>query len=104
MDCPDTDSEEEHTIRMVCTESSEDSKCDHIHRGQGAPSTILQMPNRCGLSRHLNKRDLARRSVYDLTFDYDFKRVPRDFGDAMMRIDYGNQPGYWDSVVDRPWW
>ncbi|KAJ6035403.1 uncharacterized protein N7446_010164 [Penicillium canescens] len=79
MDCPDTDSEEEHTIRMVCTESSEDSKCDHIHRGQGAPSTILQMPNRCGLSR---------RSVYDLTFDYDFKRVPRDFGDAMMRIDY----------------
>ncbi|KAJ5326544.1 hypothetical protein MYU51_014673 [Penicillium brevicompactum] len=119
MDCLNTDSEDEHTIRMVCTDSSEDSKCDHIHRGQGAPGTILQMPNRCGpgryavakelkksqnqtLAGHLNKRDLAGRSVYDLTFDYDFKRVPRDFGDAMMRIDYSNQPGYWDSVVDRP--
>lgn len=119
MDCPDSDSEEEHTVRMICTDSSEDSKCDHIHRGQGAPGTILQMPNRCGPGRyavakelkesqnqtlpgHLNKRDLEGRSVYDLTFDYDFKRVPRDYGDALMRIDYSNQPGYWDSVVDRP--
>ncbi|KAJ5598379.1 hypothetical protein N7537_008463 [Penicillium hordei] len=119
MDCPDSDSEEEHTVRMICTDSSEDSKCDHIHRGQGAPGTILQMPNRCGPGRyavakelkesqnqtlpgHLNKRDLDGRSVYDLTFDYDFKRVPRDYGDALMRIDYSNQPGYWDSVVDRP--
>lgn len=119
MDCPDTDSEEEHTIRMICTDSSEDSKCDHIHRGYGVPGTILQMPNRCGPGRyavaksfkesdnqslpgHLNKRDLEGSSVYDLTFDYDFKRVPRDFGDAQMRIDFSNQPGYWDSVVDRP--
>ncbi|KAL4783534.1 hypothetical protein BJX76DRAFT_368377 [Aspergillus varians] len=119
MDCPDTDSEEAHTIRMICTDSSEDSKCDHIHRGYGVPGTILQMPDRCGpgkyavaksfkesenqeLPGHLNKRDLVGRSVYDLTFDYDFKRVPRDFGDAQMRIDFSNQPGYWDSVVDRP--
>jgi chitinase len=119
MDCPGSDSEEEHTIRMICTDSSADSKCDHIHRGKGAPGTILQMPSRCGPGRyavakelkesynqslpgHLNKRELEGRSVYDLTFDYDFKRVPRDYGDALMRIDYSNQPGYWDSVVDRP--
>lgn len=119
MDCPDTDSEEAHTIRMICTDSSEDSKCDHIHRGYGVPGTILQMPDRCGpgryavaksfkesdnqrLAGHLNRRDLAGKPVYDLTFDYDFKRVPRDFGEPQMRIDFSNQPGYWDSVVDRP--
>ncbi|OJJ03024.1 hypothetical protein ASPVEDRAFT_134350 [Aspergillus versicolor CBS 583.65] len=119
MDCPDTDSEEAHTIRMVCTDSSESSKCDHIHRGYGVPGTILQLPDRCGPGRyavaksfaqsknqslpgHLSKRGLEGRSVYDLTFDYNFQRVPRDFGDAQMRIDFSNQPGYWDSVVDRP--
>ncbi|KAL2869898.1 glycosyl hydrolases family 18-domain-containing protein [Aspergillus lucknowensis] len=119
MDCPDTESEEAHTIRMVCADSSPDNNCDHIHRGYGVPGTILQMPDRCGPGRyavaksfelsqnqslpgHLAKRDLNDASVYDLTFDYDFKRVPRDFGDPQMRIDFSNQPGYWDAVVDRP--
>lgn len=119
MDCPDSDSEEAHTIRMVCTDSSDSAKCDHIHRGYGVPGTILQLPDRCGPGRyavakafaqsknqnlpgHLSKRGLDGRSVYDLTFDYNFQRVPRDFGDAQMRIDFSNQPGYWDSVVDRP--
>jgi chitinase len=119
MDCPDTDSEEAHTIRMICGDPSDDSKCQHIHRGHGVPGTILQMPERCGpgryavaksfeisanqsLAGHLQKRDWGGASVYDLTFDYDFARVPRDFGEAQMRIDFSNQPGYWDSVVDRP--
>ncbi|KAI9370921.1 hypothetical protein BJX61DRAFT_548662 [Aspergillus egyptiacus] len=119
MDCPDTDSEEAQTIRMICTDPSEDSTCSHIHRGHGVPGTILQMPDRCGPGRyavtksfvvsqnqslpdHLSKRDWHETPVYGLTFDYDFRRVPRDFGDAQMRIDFSNQPGYWDSVVDRP--
>ncbi|KAL2811216.1 hypothetical protein BDW59DRAFT_179287 [Aspergillus cavernicola] len=119
MDCPDTDSEDAHTIRMICTDPSSGSKCNHINRGHGVPGTILQMPNRCGPGRyavaksfavsqnqsipgHLYKRDLGGASVYDLTFDYNFQRVPRDFGDAQMRVDFSNQPGYWDSVVDRP--
>lgn len=41
MDCPDSDSEEAHTIRMVCTDSSDSTKCDHIYRGYGVPGTIL---------------------------------------------------------------
>lgn len=38
--------------------------------------------------------------VYDLTFDYDFARVPRDTGETQMRIDFSNMEGYWDSVVN----
>ncbi|KAL4962433.1 glycosyl hydrolases family 18-domain-containing protein [Aspergillus stella-maris] len=119
MGCLETNSEQAQTIRMICTDTRNDNNCDHIHRGYGVPGTILQMPERCGAGRYavaksfeestdqnlpgyLNKRDLQGRSIYDLTFDYDFKRVPRDFGDAQMRIDFSNQPGYWDSVVDRP--
>jgi chitinase len=37
--------------------------------------------------------------LYDLTFDYDFARVPRDLGNTQLRIDYSNEAGYWDEVV-----
>lgn len=30
--------------------------------------------------------------IYDLTFDYDFTRVPRDLGDTQMRVDF-SKPG-----------
>ena len=41
--------------------------------------------------------------MYDLIFDYDFSRVPRDAGgsDTQMRIDFSNMEGYWDSIVDK---
>lgn len=119
MDCPDTDSEEEQTVRLVCTDESETSLCHKIHLGQGVPGTILQMPDSCGpgkyavaksfgvsnnqeLPDHLAKRGLASSQVYDLTYDYDFRRVPRSYGDSKMRLDFSNEKGYWDSVVDRP--
>ena len=119
-DCNDAVSEEEQTVRMVCTNTSEPSNCGDIHKGKGAPGTILEMPKGrgCGpgkyavakslevsanqtLPRHLARRDnLGPASVvYDLTFDYDFRRVPRDFGDTQFRLDYSNQEGYWDNVV-----
>lgn len=118
-DCFDAESEEEQTIRMICTDGSPNSKCDDIHLGYGAPGTILSMPNGCGpgryavaksmeisnnqsLPHHLRKRDFGGARVYDLTFDYDFARVPRAFGDSQMRLDFSNEEGYWDSVVDRP--
>lgn len=50
---------------------------------------------------------LAKRSpnldstVYDLTSDYDFTRVPRDMGSTQMRIDFSNETGYWDMMVDK---
>ena len=120
--CNDAVSEEGQTIQAVCMDGSEDSNCKDIYKGKGVPGTILQMPQGqgCGpgkyavaksmvesknqtLPRHLSRRDLSHKPVvYDLTFDYDFERVPRDFGDTQMRVDYSNEPGYWDRIVAQP--
>lgn len=106
--CNDAVSEQEQTVQMVCTDHSDTSNCGDIYKGHGAPGTILEMPRGqgCGpgkyavakslelsrnqsLPRHLAKRNLGERAVvYDLTFDYDFTRVPRDFGPTHMRIDF----------------
>ena len=121
MDCVNTDSEDEQTVRLICTddEASETSLCHKIHLGHGVPGTILQMPDSCGPGKYavakdfrvsdnqelpegLSKRDLGLSQVYDLTYDYDFRRVPRSYGDSKMRLDFSNEKGYWDSVVDRP--
>ena len=118
-DCFDDRLEEAQTVRMVCTDFSEISNCDKIHLGYGAIGTIVEMPKGCGpgkyavvkdmtisenqeLPEHLVKRDLDLSTIYDLTFDYDFTRVRRDDGqETQMRIDYSNEPGYWDKVVDK---
>ena len=117
-DCLDNKSEEAQTVRILCTDESDNSRCNDIHKGYGAAGTIVEMPMGCGpgkyavvksmdhsknqsLPHHLRKRNVQG-TVYDLTFDYNFKRVPRAFGDSQMRIDMSNEEGYWDSVVDRP--
>jgi chitinase len=114
--CQYTTSEEEQTIQMFCTDTSENSNCHKIGLGHGVPGTILEMPAGCGPGRYavaksmepsknqtippaLRKRGLINPVVYDLTFDYDFKRVPRDVGDTQMRIDFSNKNDYWDNVV-----
>lgn len=99
---------EEQTVQMICTNASEDSNCGDIYKGHGAPGTIIQMPQGqgCGpgkyavakglevsqnqsLPRHLVKRRFGHTpTVYDLTFNYDFTLVPRDFGDTQLRIDF----------------
>jgi chitinase len=38
---------------------------------------------------------------YLISFDYDFRRVPRDVGETQMRLDFSNEEGYWDKVVDK---
>jgi chitinase len=53
------------------------------------------------LPRHLAKRNFRSTPVYDLTFDYDFLRVPRDLGKTQMRVDFSNEEGYWDSIVNK---
>ncbi|KAF6825037.1 glycosyl hydrolases family 18 protein [Colletotrichum musicola] len=108
-----------HTVRMVCTDFSDNSNCHKIGLGHGVPGTILQMPAGCGpgkyavardmtptpetvkviLPRHLEHLSAHSPTVYDLTFDYDFSRVPRDLGDTQMRIDFSNQDNYWNTVV-----
>ncbi|KAI1180783.1 carbohydrate-binding module family 18 [Nemania sp. FL0916] len=111
-----TNTEEAQTIKMICTDVSEDSNCHKIGLGHGVPGTILQMPPNCGPGKYAVAVDMApsphqilprrlRRSlphtpvVYDLTFDYDFTRVPRDVGDTQVRIDFSNEVGYWDEIV-----
>ena len=118
-DCFDSVSEETQTVRMICTDFSEQSNCHKIHLGHGAPGTIIEMPEGCGpgkyavvkqmsdsanqaLPDHLSTRSLnPSAAVFDLTFDYDFSRVPRDIGDTQMRLDFSNEDGYWDKVVDK---
>lgn len=118
-DCFDAVSENEQTVRMLCADNSENSNCHKIHLGHGVPGTIIEMPKGCGpgkyavaksfkisedqsLPKHLTKRGLTADSpIFDLTFDYDFRRVPRDLGDTQMRLDYSNEPGYWDKVVNK---
>lgn len=115
--CRDAVTEGEHTVQMVCTDFSEDSNCHKIGLGHGVPGTILQMPQGCGpgkyavaksmepsssnniLPRHLSHLG-ERAVVYDLTFDYNFQRVPRDLGDTQMRVDFSNQQNYWDEIVN----
>ncbi len=47
-DCFDAVSEEEQTVRMICTDTSENSNCGKIHLGHGASGTIVEMPRGCG--------------------------------------------------------
>lgn len=120
--CEGATSDEENTIQMVCTDHSADSNCYKIGLGHGVPGTILEMPSGCGVAKyavaksmmpaedqtlpshlsHLHRR-LEGRSpvVYDLTFDYNWMRVPRDLGDTQVRVDYSNEDGYWDAIVDK---
>ena len=115
--CNDAISEEAQTIQMFCTDITEDSNCHKIRKGGFVSGTILEMPPGCGpskyavakfmelskdqkLPRHLAKRDYGHMpTVYDLTFDYEWRRVRRDLGETQMRVDYSNEVGYWDSIV-----
>lgn len=120
-DCFNAQSEDEQTVRMICDEvDSPSSRCNDIHKGHGVEGTIVEMPAGCGPGRyavvksmgvaknqsiphHLQNQGLRNSTtVYDLTFDYNFRRVSQDFGESQMRIDFSNEPGYWDKIVDRP--
>lgn len=109
-------SEEEHSIKMFCTDISVNSTCHKITLGHGVPGTIVELPNGCGPSRYavaktmvvakdqklpkrLEKRYAHIPVIYDFTFDFEWRRVPRDLGDTQMRVDFSNEVGYWDSVV-----
>jgi chitinase len=119
-DCKDAVTEGEHKVKMVCTDTSENSNCYKIGLGHGVPGTILQMPRGCGpgkyavaksleplpvedhrkiLPRHLAHLADSKPVVYELTFDYDFSRVPRDLGDTKLRVDFSNQDDYWNTIV-----
>jgi chitinase len=99
--CQYTTSEEEQTIQMFCTDTSENSNCHKIGLGHGryAVAKSMEPSKNQTIPPALRKRGLINAVVYDLTFDYDFKRVPRDVEDTQMRIDFSNKNDYWDNVV-----
>ncbi|KFX92564.1 hypothetical protein V490_05317 [Pseudogymnoascus sp. VKM F-3557] len=117
--CNDAVTEEAQTIQMFCTDISEKSNCYKISLGHGVPGTILELPKGCGPSRYavaksmvpakdqslpkrLEKRNYGFKPViYDLTFDFEWMRVPRDLGDTQMRVDFSNEVGYWDNIVNK---
>ncbi|KAH9428893.1 hypothetical protein MCOR02_010315 [Pyricularia oryzae] len=79
IDCFDSVTEGDHTVRMLCTNPSESFNCRKIHLGHGAPGTIIQMPDSCGPGK-----------------------VQRDMSDTLLWIDFSNEPEYLDRVVDEP--
>jgi chitinase len=109
--CGDSDpsNTESQTMQMVCADFSETSNCYKIGLGHGVPGTILEMPTGCGHSKytvaksmeisknqslpgHLRKRMAGKTPVvYDLTYDFDWARVPRDLGDTQLRVDFSNE-------------
>lgn len=118
--CDGTTAEKEHTVNIVCTDFTPESTCGKISLGHGVPGTILQMPRGCGpgkyavaktmfpaqgdhgvlLPRHLKHLRALKPVVYELTFDYNFARVPTDMGTTQMRVDFSNQDDYWNTVVN----
>lgn len=54
------------------------------------------------LKHRLQKRGLHNAPVYDLTFDFDFEPIhKRASSNVLLRIDYSDDPGYWDEIVGK---
>ncbi|ENH99491.1 glycoside hydrolase family 18 protein [Bipolaris maydis ATCC 48331] len=95
-DCNDSISEGEHTVRMMpkgCGPGKY-AVAKSMTPAPGSTSDHVKL-----LPRHLSHLASLEPVVYELTFDYDFHRVPRDMGNTQMRIDYSNQDDYWKNIV-----
>ncbi|KAI7511872.1 glycoside hydrolase [Hortaea werneckii] len=118
VDCSSITSAGTQTVQIYCTVEGEDSNCDQVLEG-GVEGTVVRMPDNCGpgqyvvahslkpsasqtLPPHLAKRVAPGRPVMELEFSYDFGLMKRADDPIYLRIDYSNQPGYWDNIVDSP--
>lgn len=112
--------EGKQTAKMVCTDDSETSNCHDIWLGQ-VEATVLRMPDGCGPGKYAmaisleplpeekppphiilpNRRrgSLSGPIVYELTFDYKFSVLQKRASNALIRIDYSDNPGYWNEIV-----
>ena len=116
--CDNHGGEKRQTVKLVCTDSSEDSNCNTIFKG-GVQHTVVDMPSNCGpgryavavslepsvyhehLKKHLVKRGLDAAPIYNFTFDYNFGvfEMRADPSKVLLRIDYSDDPGYWSEIV-----
>ncbi|KAM3148412.1 hypothetical protein ABEW05_011367 [Botrytis cinerea] len=92
LDCENTKSEESQIVWMFCNDDSPNSNCNKIYLDHGVPGTILDMPNGCGPGPYAVAVNMVPSK----------NQVPRDLGDTQWRLDYSNEEGYWDTVVDSP--
>ncbi|PKX91492.1 uncharacterized protein P174DRAFT_422654 [Aspergillus novofumigatus IBT 16806] len=114
LNCHEIQGEKRQKVRFVCTNDGPTSDCEHMML-DGLAGTIIEMPDNCGaatyavahevsvaedqsLPAHLSH--LAKATVKELTFDYNFGLVKRDAGSIYFRADYANIGGYWETVVD----
>jgi chitinase len=104
------------TLKAVCmAEGREDSNCEDITLGS-VRGTIARLPEDCGpdewvrvvsfravpghpLPHHLAKRAPENATVYEIRYDYNFRRLRRDGGEVYVRVDASDHPGYWDKIV-----
>lgn len=118
-DCEEERHEGKQKAKMICMNETEDSNCDVIYMGRGVAETVVEMPAQCGpgkyamavslmpsknqdLPSQFDKRGLENPVVYDFTFDYDFTPLQRRAdSNVLFRVDYSDDPGYWDTIVGR---
>ncbi|KAI8173809.1 Chitotriosidase-1 [Colletotrichum sp. SAR 10_75] len=107
--CHNSISKGEHTVHIVCNDHTPDSNYHKISLSHSVPGTILQMPRGCSpgkyavaksmapapskdhaklLPHHLSHLAGLKPVVYNLTFNYNFSRMPRNLSNTQMRIDY----------------
>ncbi|KAI4763235.1 glycoside hydrolase [Aureobasidium sp. EXF-3400] len=116
-ECPTADAGDytAQTLKAVCLADGDDNNCEDILKG-GAYGTLLRLPEDCGpdtfgrvisfnriqdykLPSHLQKRAPSEERVYEIRYDYNFRRLRRDGKEIYMRMDASNHPGYWDAIV-----
>ncbi|KAK8131958.1 glycosyl hydrolases family 18 protein-like protein [Apiospora kogelbergensis] len=105
------------TVKLACMLEADDN-CEDLLLG-GARGTVVRLPEDCGpdewvravsfkqvgnieehrLPSELVKRAPAKSRVYELRYDYNFRKLRRDGKEVYVRMDTSDHPGYWDAVV-----
>jgi chitinase len=62
--------------------------------------------NKAIVDQNIPEEKVSKRSpssqVYDFSFDFNLNLARRDTNNTIMRLDFSNVAGYWDSLVDSP--
>ena len=114
-DCPEPHKTDfgKQTIRAVCMVDGDDHNCEDITLGS-VEGTIIRLPEDCGpdewvrvvsfrqienhpLPSNLFKRLQNSPKVYEIKYDYNFRKLRRDGGEIYVRFDASVHPGYWDG-------
>lgn len=115
-DCPNPDPKDYsiQRLKVVCMVADDDNNCEDIMIGS-VRGTVIRLPEDCGpddyvrvvsfkqieefsLPSHLVKRVPRTHKVYEIRYDYNFRKLRRDGGEVYVRFDSSDHPGYWDGT------